>query len=191
MKTDYTGRNTRQVGDINLASALMAVGIPLDHECPVKIIDGENLARPYASFRVCDYSPDGRHQTDACMGHWSGVQPLPCDHPFAVVAEFIAGRPSGKLTADDWLDYAIDYLQSHGVSLPGLRSIANISEFVATLPTAPESYVLAFVANRQTCLALYRNATRSVYMTRDDRHAVIDSTLPKWQRNELLSRLQG
>jgi hypothetical protein len=190
MRNDHTGKNTRQVGDINLAAALMAVGIPLDPECPVKIIDGGG-EKSYASFRVCAYSDDGQHQTDACMGHWSNIEPFTPDNPFAVVCKFISGRPAGKLSAADWMDYAVDYLQSQGVQLPGLRQVSDIGSFVAAIPTAPESYVLAFVANRQTCLALYRNATRSVYMQRGDRHAVIDNTLPKWQRMEILSRLQG
>ena len=95
------------------------------------------------------------------------------------------------MSPTEWLDYAIDYLSSQGVSLPGLRRISDIADYVAKLPTLSESYILAFVANRAVCLELYHQARRAVFMTQGQSHALIDTKLPAWQRNELLSRLQG
>ena len=186
----YQGQVSRQTGDINLAAALMACAIPLDRGCPVRVIESE-LQKPYASFKVGESSADGVHITEHLMLHWSRQKFLPEGHPFATICDFIKAKPEGKLSPDQWLDHAVCYLTAQGVSLPGLRSITDIDSFVVKFPQAPESYILAFVANRQVCQNLYHAARRAVYMTEGDAHTLIDSKLPAWQRNELLSRLQG
>ena len=191
MTPEYNGTSSRQTGDINLAAALMAVAIPLVENDPVRVIEAGHLGKPYGSFRVTESSADGKHTTEACMGHWSGTKPLSDTHPFAAICRFIEGRPEGYLTADDWLGYAIDYLRDRGIEIPGLARIEDISAFVAALPAAPESYILAFVANRWTCNKLYQKARRAVFQQRGDARTLIDSKLPEWQRRELLSRLQG
>ena len=196
MTPEYNGTSSRQTGDINLAAALMACAIPLDEHDPVRVIEAGHLGKPYGSFRVTESSADGKHTTEACMGHWSGTKPLADVHPFATICRFIEGRPPGKLTADEWLGYAIDYLRDGGIELPGLAHIEDIPAFVATLPSAPESYILAFVYNRWTCNQLYKAGRRSVFQERkhpsgEVSRTLIDSKLPEWQRRELLSRLQG
>lgn len=184
------GESTRQTGDINLAAALMACAIPLSDECPVRIIESAGF-KSYATFSVTGYSADGRHVTEKLMAHWSHRQSLPADHPFSMICDFIAARPDGKMTISDWLDHAVDYLSRQGVQLPGLRSISDIPAFVARVPSLPESYILAFVANRDVCINLYHAAKRSIFQSVEQSHTLIDSKLPVWQRNELLSRLQG
>lgn len=188
---DLTGHSTRQTGDINLAAALMACAIPLDRDDPVRLIESASTQSPYASFRLAASSADGVHSTDACNGHWSGREPLPEHHPFAVVCRFIRARPAKRMSVSEWLDHAVDYLSDMGVSLPGLRTYDDIPDFIRALPTAPESYVLAFVYNRRTCLDLFRDAARAVHQSRGNAHSLIDHRLSKPLRNELLSRLQG
>lgn len=193
-QNQYQGQGSRQTGDINLAAALMACAIPLDAISPVRVIMSD-FQRPYASFKIGESSSDGIHITETLMRYWSGEKPLPDDHPFVKISHFIKGKPEGKLTADDWLSYAVSHLSSQGVSLSGLRRISDIESFVTRFPKNPESYILAFVANRVVCQDLYHNARRSTYKSVESdgaaKHTLIDSKLPTWQRNELLSRLQG
>jgi len=184
------GESSHQTGDINLAAALMACEISLTKECPVRLIESVN-SKPYAAFSLAQYSTDGFNITESLMEYWSTSKGIPMDHPFALICSFIKGRPPGKLSTSDWMDYAIDYLNASGVQLPGIRMVSDISMFVERFPRLPESYILAFVANRSVCLDLYHKARRSVYMSREQSHALIDSALPAWQRNEILSRLQG
>jgi len=200
MIQEINGTGSRQTGDINLASALMACAIPLDQKDPVRVIEAECISGSYASFRIAEASADGKHTTQSCMDHWSSVKLLPDFHPFATICAFIKDRPEGRLSAEDWLGYALSYLWERGIDLPGLTRISDIEQFVNKLPSAPESYILAFVANRQTCLALYRSGKRAIFQMKmggdlrdrsNDRHTLIDAKLPAWQRNELLSRLQG
>ncbi len=117
------------------------------------------------------------------------------DHGFAQICQFIRSRPPEIKRSDDLLDFAIGYLQSRGHRLPGVIDLDSIPGFVAAMPSGEPAYVLAYVSNRDTCHHLYRNASRSVHMTeghgKDTRHAIIDTNLPRWQRAELLSRLQG
>jgi hypothetical protein len=193
-QNQYQGQGSRQTGDINLAAALMACAIPLDPLCPVKVIMSD-FQRPYATFKVGESSSDGVHITEHLMLHWSNQKLLPEVSPFAAICDFIKAKPDGKLSSDDWLDHAVRYLAAQGVSLPGLRRISDIADFVAKFPKNPESYILAFVANRVVCQDLYHNARRATYQSvvqeGNARHTLIDTKLPTWQRNELLSRLQG
>ena len=191
MTPHYNGTNSRQTGDINLAAALMACAIPLNADDPVRVIDAEHLSKPYASFNVTDQSLDGKHTTEDCMLHWSRVKELSPTHPFAVICTFIQAKPHGRLSADEWLGFAIDYLRDMGIQTPGLGRLSDVELYVSKIPTTPESYILAFVANRATCNELYKAARRAVFMQRDEARTLIDSKLPEWQRKELLSRLQG
>ena len=184
------GESNIQTGDINLASAIMACAIPLVRECPVRVIEHDG-SRPYAAFSLEASSNDGKHITEKLMAYWSNAEGLHDDHPFVRICAFIKARPEGRLSVSEWLDHAVDYLALQGVALPGLRRIDDIEGFVARFPTLAESYILAFVANRSVCLNLYHAARRAVFMRRDEASALIDSQLPAWQRNELLSRLQG
>jgi len=184
------GESSHQTGDINLAAALMACEISLAKDCPVRNIESSN-SKPYAAFSLAPYSSDGVNITESLMDYWTNSKGLPIDHPFAIICSFIKGRPQGKLSTSDWMDYAVNYLESSGVKLPGIRMISDIALFVERFPRLPESYILAFVANRSVCLDLYHKARRSIFMSRDQSHALIDTSLPAWQRNEILSRLQG
>lgn len=188
---NYNGNNATQSGDINLVSALMACAIPLKKDSPVNLISSETSERVYARFALEAASDDGKHTSQACVDHWTGAKSLIDSHPFAEICKFISGRPAPSMSIGEWLDYAVDYLSKKGITLPGMRGISDIPSFVSALPSNPESYVLAFVANRKTCLDLFHNARRSVFMQTESGSALIDTRLPKPVRNEFLSRLQG
>lgn len=189
----FTESAVYHTGDINLASALMALGIPLDPLNPVSLID--NLGQDYGSFALAACSEDGTEDTARLMDHWSGIIMLPLNHGFSIICEFIKARPRGVQRTDDVLAFAVDYLIQRGETLPGLRTIHDVPAFVSALPEGFASYVLAYVWNRNLCFKLYNSASRKVFYSETDgnetRRALIDRRLPKWQAKELISRLQG
>jgi len=184
------GTNSTQSGDINLVSALMACAIPLIADNPLTLISSEH-GGVYARFSLEVASQDGRHTSETCVSHWSGVVALPDNHPFSQICKFIRARPRSSMNESDWLDYAVDYMKERGIELPGLRNMSDIPAFVSKFPSNPESYILAFVANRKTCRDLFHTAKRSVFLESDGASVLIDAKLPKPQRDEFLSRLQG
>ena len=181
------GNTYRQTGDVNLAAALMACGIPLSTEIPVRLIERES-AKPYASFNLAQGSNDGVNQTDTLMAYWSSSRGLAESHPFVAICRFIRSKPLPSMSSDDWFSYAIDAISEMGEELPGLRTYADIDAFVQRLPLRISSYILAFVANRKLCFDLFKKCRRAVHMQRHGSHAIIDTNLPKWQRDEILKR---
>lgn len=186
----YIGKSTYNTGDINLAAACMAVGIPLDVAQPVRIIESSD-GHSYGSFSLGPWSEDGQESTETIMDHWSKRAGLRQDHPIITISEFITNRPIPKMSMSEWLDYAMEWLAERGNEVQGITSISDIPDYVTPLPQSLTSYILAFVYNRQTCFHLYNDARRAVHMSNGESHVLIDRNLPKWQRNELLSRYQG
>lgn len=186
----YRGRATFNTGDINLAAACMAVGIPLDPVQPVRIIESAD-GHSYGSFSLGPWSEDGQESTESIMDHWSKRSGLRADHPIISISEFIGGRPAHKMSTNEWLDYAMDWLGEREYNVQGIAAINDIPAYVTPLPQSLPSYILAFVYNRQTCFWLYNDARRAVHMSNGQAHVLIDHKLPKWQRDELLSRYQG
>jgi|APGre2960657404_1045060.scaffolds.fasta_scaffold22532_2 hypothetical protein len=193
MTSTYIGTSSRHSGDINLVSALMACGIPLDVLDPVSVVDRH--PHPYGSYNFAEYSEDGTEDVDTLLGHWSGTQPLPADHGFAAICRFIRARPKGIQRSADLLDFAAEYLEQQGHRLAGLRRMDDVPAFVNALPKGEAAYVLAYVWNRELCFQLYRGASKKLFFEegsgRDTRRALIDARLPQWQAREILSRLQG
>ena len=191
-----TGSSARQCGDINLVAAIMAMGVPLKSDCPLTLTENED-GMIYSSFRLEEYTFDMKIATQDLMENWSGVSrnPYPATHGFSQICQFIRCRPRGIQNTQDLLDFAVDYLRQMGHELPGLRVITDIPRFVAALPTSEASYVLAYIANREQCFQLFARAKRDKYRTagegKDTRRVLIDTKLPRWQKQELLSRLQG
>jgi hypothetical protein len=192
---DLTGTVLRHSGDVNLVAALMSLGIPLENDDPVSVVDSPNASRPYGSFRFHDLSDDGETDAETLMQAWSGDIVLEDTHGFAQICRFIRARPRGSQRSDALLDFAIEYLQERGHTMPGLRTLNDIPDFVRALPQGEAAYVLAYVWNREICYQLFRQASRRVHLTegtgKDTRHAILDTRLPKWKSRELLSRLQG
>lgn len=189
----YIGQVSRHSGDINLVSALMACGIPLDVMDPVSVVDNDH--GQYGSFNFAEYSEDSTENAETLIDHWSGANHLPSDHGFAQICRFIRARPKGIQRSADLLDFAVDYLTQLGHQLAGLRRMDDVPAFVNALPKGESAYVLAFVWNRELCFQLYRTASKKLFFQegegRDARRALIDTRLPKWQAKEILSRLQG
>lgn len=182
-------RPSRHSGDINFVAALMSQGIPLDRDHPCRIVQSER--GPYSSFRYAGVSDDGKTAVSPLIDHWNGTSNLPKDDGFAVVCEFIKARPRGIQGSNDLLDFAIDYLTERGHKLVGLQRFEDIPKFIEALPQDPASYILAYVWNREICFQLHKTCRRSIYLNDSDRHAIIDERLPKWKRDELLSRYQN
>lgn len=189
----YQGHTARHSGDINLVSALMALGIPLDPLDPVHVV--ENDKGIYGSYSVLEFSDNGEESTEALIDHWNGTHPLPADHGFSQICRFIRSRPRGIQRTSDLMDFAMDYLRQQGHALHGLRSIDQVPAYVAAAPTGEPAHVLAYVWNRELCFQLYRGTTKKVFYQegtgKDTRRALIDTRLPRWQAKEILSRLQG
>lgn len=194
MRKDINQTPSWSTGDINLAAALMSQGVPLDQTCPVSTVMAHE--GDYSSFRLTmHHLPDGLN-TEKLMDAWSGLKQIPDDHGFSVVCKFIKARPRGVQHTPDLLDFAIDYLRERGEDLPGLKTADDIPKFVNALPESNAAHVLAYIHNREVCFQLHRSKVhRKSYHTEgtgdDQRRAILDTALPKWQAHELLSILQG
>lgn len=178
-------------GDINLAAAVMAMGIPPDELTQCAVIS--KGSRDYCRFYVQSISNCGKFETMKLMAFWS-ASGAPANHPFGWIMDFITARPQGCSSAADWLDHAFDTLSATGnVPKAFPRKMAEIPAMVASLPEARASYLLAFVHCREFCLSLTRQARRQVMMTSGDgeRNQIIDSRLPVHVRNNLIARLDG
>lgn len=190
-----TGQGSIGTGDLNLASALMAVGIPLNDREPAALILSDN-GQSYGRFYLYPHSEDGRFTTESLMRFWSGLESLEPQDPFRQISEFIRNRPEGVRTREDWFAYCVDTLASEGIQVPGLTSIEGIPAYVRSLPESRQSYLLAFVANRSLCVELYKTCKRKIMVSRrhswnQTAHSLIDTRLDKSIRNNLLSRLEG
>lgn len=189
---DLNGATVRQCGDINLVASVMAMGISLEKEDPVSVVDTKYSTKPYGSFRLADQSDDGTVDLDTLMAAWSGSIALGDGHPFSQICRFIKSRPNGMQRTDDLLDYAIQYLQDLGHKMPGLRDISDVPAFVNALPNGEASYVLAYIWNRQLCFDIMRMASRRVHYSREEngtvvKTAILDTRLPRWKSVEMLS----
>lgn len=192
--TLYIGQASRHTGDINLAAALMSVGIPLDPHEPVFLVEPEN-GKAYGSFSLLPYAEDGSESADHLLEVWNGGAKIHSDHGFAHICSFIRARPREIQRGDDLLAFAMDWLAERGDVLAGLRRFEDIPRFVQQLPATRAGYVLAYIWNRDVCYKLYQNARRKLYYRAghgaETHHALLDSRLPRWQAKEILSRLNG
>jgi len=190
--TNYIGDSSRHTGDVNLAAALMALGVPLNASRPVTVVDRH--PQPYGSFYYGECSEDGTEDAETLCAHWNGISLLPPKHGFPQICQFIRARPRGVQSTPDLLGFAVEYLTQQGHGLPGLRRIEDVPAFVAALPEGEPAHILAYVWNRSLCFQLFRNASRALYYEAGDasqiRRALIDTQLPRVQARELLARLQ-
>jgi len=194
MKQEINGTGSKHSGDINFVAALMSQGISLDPHLPVSIIERTD-GSSYGSYRYADISDDQTLATETLIDAWNGIRPLPPEHGFSQVCEFIRARPRGIQRSSDLLDFAVDYLLQRGNTLHGLRTLQDVPRYVEALPDGEAAYVLAYVWNREICFRLHRTACRQVHMTEgsgsEQRNALLDTKLPRWKSTELRSRLQN
>jgi len=183
-----------QTGDINLAAALMACGVPLSPEDPVTIIQPEN-GRRYGSFRLMEITMDGRDKTADLMSAWDGKKDLPPGHGFEMICRFLRERPDDCRHTDDLMDFAMAWLGRLGFPCAGVRTFDDVPQFVTGRPASVDAFVLAFIHCRELIFQAYRRSKTDHFMIRgsgrDSRYAIISDNLPRWQRRELTSRLNG
>lgn len=143
-----TGKKTFGSGDINLAAALVTVGIPLDKDRPVELIARDN-GKQYARFHLGELSACGKFCVYDLSTAWSRpavFQREKPDHPFSVLMEFITSRPKGCVRREDWISHAAAFL---GLKMDSALAIhADIKRACRRNPENKVSYVLAFVRNR-------------------------------------------
>lgn len=186
-----------QTGDINLAAALMACGVPLSPTDPAVMVQPEDGPR-YASFRLLDRTIDGKDETDSMMARWKHGGALPPDHGFSIIADFLIERreraPEAKST-DEMIAFAVDYMTAQGraAGMNGVRNVNDIPDRLRRAPHTPETFILAFVHCRDLLFGIINKMKRTDYhFQRDEvRHAIISNTLPAWQRKELTARING
>lgn len=191
-RQEATGTSGHGTGDILLASALMAVGIPLDPAGKCSIIHKDD-GKSYGRFHLLPLSVCGKFETLKLMGEWSHKGSLPAEHPFVWILTFIAARPSGGSTVSDWLNWAHIYAGEAGISKTGLpKSIGDIPAFVAKNPENLAGHLFAFVHCRGLAQEEFRHAKNQVMMTgRHGGASIIDASLPAAIRNNLIARLDG
>ena len=183
--------NTLNCGDINLVAAMMSVGIPLDQTRPCSLVltdKGQN----YARYHVLSCSVDNTHQTERMFTFWK--DPERCnDSDFKSIMDFVRhGRKLGASTADDWFDLAHTYLEGLESNPPHAPArINDIPDFIEKNQDGLAAHIYAFAYNREHAWKLLEQARRRVMISRGTSHAMIDTHLEKWQRNELLARLEG
>lgn len=176
-----------------MVSALMAVGIPLDPQMPCSTINPDK-GRSYGRWHLLPLSADGKHETHKLNRAWSGYEALPANHPFSWLMEFIReGRSNQCRTVEDWLGFAHDHCRDLGIPSFGLPArLEQIPDLCKKLPEARQSYIFAFVHCRDLAWMIYQQERRvQVLQQRGRASSLIDVKLPQWQRNELLSRLDG
>ncbi len=191
---EINGEISRQCGDINLVSAMMACGITLNPRKPCTVIESED-GHTYTSFIYLPVGVDGRTLSDHLIAHWVGKIKLPDDDGFAQVCEFIRARPKGVQRSADLMDFAMKYLADRAEPVFGVRQFDDIPDFVAKAPNGRAQFILAYVWNRDICYQLHKRAGRSVHMgdmsKTGGRCAIIGHNLPQWQKRELVSRFLG
>lgn len=194
MKKDQVAICTCQTGDLNLAAALMACGVPLSQQDPIAIIQPEHGKR-YGSFRLGPATIDGEDETRDLMDAWTGKLPLPPAHPFQTISDFLKSRPENCRSTPDMFDYAIAYLRMESLAVSGVARITDIPAFVERNRKSTAAFILAFVHCREMLFQQFTRARTDHYLQRGSgqeiRRAMISSNLPKWQRAELTSRLNG
>lgn len=195
---EINGQASFQTGDINLAAALMACGVPPSRDDPVAVIQPEH-GKPYASFRVGPQTADGKDLTEHMMEAWNNRRDLGEWHGFTILSHFIKafrrGIPNGQKSTENVFGFAIDYIRDMGESSTGVAKVSDIPAFVDKDRHTAAAFILAFVWQRDDLYKTWKRARTDFYLSRGDcyamRQALISDNLPRWQRRELTSRLQG
>ena len=142
------GNNSFGTGDINLAAAIMTMGVPPDELEPVKLISCEN-GKDYARFHIGGISYCGKYETTLLMRAWDAPKDFAREfpgHPFTTIMSFISNRPKGCSSKEQWLEHAAAFL---GIGIDSVvRTYKAIHKTCAASPESQASYVIAFIANR-------------------------------------------
>jgi len=136
-------------GDINLAAALMAIGITPSDERHISLVASTN-GHDYKRFHFDLISPDGKFEVYSMNAAWQAPEhfrnanPL---HPFGKIMSFISARPLGTVNQDEWLGHAANYL---GITRDAVSKLyRDLKKVCAKSPESEVSYILAFIFNRE------------------------------------------
>lgn len=188
-----TGQSAHSTGDIKLASALMAVGVPLDPKNPAALIIKESGGE-YASFRLLSISADGKESTGTLMDWWTHPEKAKSGHPFKAIMAFMLDVPADCVRASEWLDFAHRWLAERNQRPPDApRKIEDIPDFVARHQGDLAGYIFAVAFNRQTCWKEFLIAREApdYLMQRGKAVTKVNHNTPKRIQDELITRLRG
>ena len=188
------GKSTFGTGDINLAAALITMGIPPDPSEPVRLIACEN-GRDYKRFHVGHLSYCGKYLTGGLMTAWSTPATFKTAnpaHPLAVLMDFISTRPHGCSNLDQWLEHAAQFL---ALPIDAVRkTYRGIVPTCKASPESPASYVVAFIRNRIDLIATAKETESKGrfknMMSQGKAFSIIPDKAPKRIKDFLLSHLR-
>jgi hypothetical protein len=189
-----TGKKTFGCGDINLAACILTMGVPPEQRDPVSLIARDN-GQDYIRFHFGEQSPCGFYTPEALSHAWSNVASFKAEHPghsFGLLMDFIANRPQGCTSQDDWLSYAATFL---ALPIDGVRkTYRDIGKVCLASPESPVSYVCAFIRNRIDLVAAAKDRQRKgEFGNMQDRGksiSIIPAKAPKRIRDYLLSHIR-
>lgn len=180
-------------GDLNLAAAIMTMGVPPEKEA-VKLI-ASTSGQDYVRFSLCKESIDGRISTALLMMAWNEsdkhIKANP-DSMFGKIMQFIKARPHDCKKYIEWCEYASDWL---GLSKNQVRILMTKEPKIwDSSPDSEPAYILGFVANRFNLLDVANKFQREgnfhVYDERGKAVSLISEKLPKRMRDYLLSNIK-
>lgn len=180
--------STHRAGDINFFSACMAIGIAPCFPEPVEVMQSDD-GKDYLSFRLCDVSECGMHDTREINKAWNNPVQFAKEfpgHPFSVVMEFIKFS-RGARTKDEWIEKAAEFLS---VSRDSIRKdLKRVSEVDYPLPDSPLTHIVCFILNRFAAIQWVRTAIPKTVVNAGPSIVMLDGKLPKKKQLQLLSYL--
>lgn len=180
-------------GDINLAAAVMTMGVPPERHI-VKLIASTD-GKDYVRFLLRDVSIDGTLKTSALMDSWSDSANHIKTYPtcsFGKIMSFILARPADCKSYIEWCEYACSWLE---ISMNQCRQMMIKSPKVwETSPDSEPAYILGFIANRFYLLDMAnrfrKDGNFDIYAEYGKASALISERLPSNMRQFLLSQLK-
>lgn len=176
-------------GDINLAAACMAMGVPLKPFRPVVVVKRDN-GRDYGRFNLEPLSVCGRFSVLRLDKMFGGDAPTnPGEENFAAILAFVKARPSGVRTLDDWYGFACEWLRDQGETVIPARGA--VEDFIKGAPNSMPAHIFAFILNRAHAFDLAKAACGrpQIMASRGKAHVLLDERLPRRVKADIYSRL--
>jgi hypothetical protein len=188
------GQSSFGSGDINLAAAILTMGIPMDPANPIELIARDN-GHDYTRFHFLHDSACGKYDVWTLSSAWTDKELFSSQspgHPFALIMDFITARPRGCSHQDAWLAHAAAFLDLH---LDAIRkTYADISRACSASPESPVSYVCAFIRNRMDLITASKrkadSGNFSNMMSAGKSVSIIPAKAPARIRDFLLSHIR-
>lgn len=181
-------------GDINLAAAILTLGVPPDSRSAIELIARDD-GKDYIRFHFGESSFCGKYTPESLSDAWSNPKALKAQqpgHPFSLLMDFIAARPRGYMSVDDWQDHAADFMQ---LPLEAIRkAYKEVGKTCRAAPESPLAYVCAYIRNRADLVAAAKQReAKGVFTNMQDRGksvSMIPARAPKSIRDFLLSHIR-